>query len=54
MTETQALASPTTGQASVLKHLLMGKASDRTRRAYADDLQEFARLLQIEPVGWVT
>jgi integrase/recombinase XerC len=51
MTETQALTTSTTGQATVLKRLLMGKASERTRQAYADDLKEFARFLSIRPLG---
>ena len=51
MTETQALTIQRTGTATVFKRLLMGKATQRTREAYADDLRAFAQFLQIEPRG---
>jgi site-specific recombinase XerD len=48
MSDTQALI--TQHSTTVFKRLLMGKATERTREAYADDLRSFASFLQIEPV----
>ena len=36
--------------ATVLKRLLMSKATERTRRAYANDLRDFAEFFEIESV----
>ena len=48
MNETEALTIPQSGEATVFGRLMMGKASDRTRDAYADDLRDFASFLKIE------
>lgn len=47
----QALTVPQTGQATVYKRLIMGKLSERTRKAYAQDLRDFAQFLGIEALG---
>jgi site-specific recombinase XerD len=47
----QALTVPQTGQATVYKRLIMGKLSERTRAAYAQDLRDFAQFLGIEALG---
>lgn len=48
MNGTKALTTPQSGKATVFGRLLMGKVSERTREAYADDLRDFASFLKIE------
>ena len=44
------LTTQKTTQATVFRRLIMAKGTERTRKAYANDLRDFARFLEIESV----